>query len=161
MIAAGALRLRPTFFLSLAFAIIWCSAAHAKSIVLDDSGTVALEPLVNMHWKSAAPPRSGKDDQLVGTTTIRVRVNVMSWLKRSVRIYMSLPAQPPGPIRASWVAEGRLISGQITSGNRVLVYAGAITTPFLEDVLRFQFIVDGELLRRTVPVNFHFEMDES
>lgn len=161
MIAVSSHRLRPTFFLSLAFAIIWCSAAHAKSIVLDDSGTVVLEPLVNMHWQSAAPPRSGKDDQLVGTTAIRVRINVMSWLKHSARIYLALPAQPPGPIRASWVAEGRLISGQITTGNRVLIYAGPITTPFLEDVLQFQFIVNGNLLRRTVPVNFHFEMDES
>lgn len=161
MIDARLLKLRPTFFLSLAFAIIWGAAAHAKSIELDDSGTEALDPVVSMHWQSAAPPRSGSDDVLVGTTTIRVRINVMAWLKRSGRIYLALPAQPPGLLRASWVAQGRFLSGQITSGNRVLVYAGPITTPFLEDVLKFRFSVDGRLVRRAFPVSLHFEMDES
>jgi len=161
MSGAGLFKLRRPFFFGLAFAIIWGSAAQAKSIELDDSGTEALDPLVSMHWRSAAPSRSGNDDELVGTTTIRVRVNVMAWLKRSGRIYLSLPAQPPGPLRASWVAQGRFLSGQITSGNRVLVYAGPITTPFLEDVLKFRFSVDGRLVRRAFPVNLHFEMDES
>jgi hypothetical protein len=42
----------------------------------------------------------------------------------------------------------------------VLVYAGPITMPFLEDVLRFQFAVDATLTRRPFPVNFNFEIDE-
>jgi hypothetical protein len=42
----------------------------------------------------------------------------------------------------------------------VLVYAGRITTPFMEDTLTFQFTVDGSLMRRAVPVTYHFEMDE-
>lgn len=152
---------RPAFFLSLPLVIIWCAASQAASVVLDDSGTESLEPLVYMRWKNPAPPRSGRDDQLIGTATIRVRINVMPWQKRTVRIYLALPAQPPGFIRATWVAEGRLRSGQVASGSRVLVYQGPITTPYLEDVLRFQFALDAELLRRTVPVKFQFELDES
>jgi hypothetical protein len=50
--------------------------------------------------------------------------------------------------------------GQIRSGNRVLVYAGPITTPFMEDVFRFQFSVDGNLVQRAFPVTYRFEMDE-
>jgi hypothetical protein len=50
--------------------------------------------------------------------------------------------------------------GQVRSGNRVLVYAGPITAPFMEDVFRFQFSVDGRLLPRPMPVTYHFEMDE-
>ena len=50
--------------------------------------------------------------------------------------------------------------GQVHSGNRVLVYAGPIGTPFMEDVMKFQFSVDGALVQRSVPVTFHFEMDE-
>jgi hypothetical protein len=53
------------------------------------------------------------------------------------------------------------MSGQVQSGNRVLVYAGPITTPFMEDTLTLQFVVSGALLRRAVPVAYHFEMDES
>ena len=65
-----------------------------------------------------------------------------------------------GTITASWVAQGRFSSGQVHSGNRMLVYSGPISTPFMEDVLKFQFNVDGTLIRRAVPVSFHFEMDE-
>ena len=43
----------------------------------------------------------------------------------------------------------------------MLIYAGPITTPFMEDVLKFQFSVSGSLVRRAFPVTFHFEMDDS
>jgi hypothetical protein len=159
MIARG--RSVPAFFLAQLLSIIWASAAQAKTTTIDDSGTQALEPAVSMRWKTAAPSRSGAGNLMIGTTTIRVRINVTPWLHRSGRIYLDLPAQQPGPITASWVTQGRLSSGQVHSGNRALVYAGPIATPFMEDVLRFEFSVDGTLMRRAFPVTFHFEMDES
>ncbi len=153
--------IRPAaFFLALAFSIIWAGAAQAKTTIIDDSGTTAFEPFVNLRWKSLAPPRSGVDNSMIGTMTIQVRLNVMPWLKHSGRIYLSLPAQQPGPMALSWVAQGRFYSGQLRSGHRVLVYAGPITTPFMEDLFKFQFTVDGTLVRRPYPVTFRFEMDE-
>jgi hypothetical protein len=147
------------FFLALPLVIIW-RAAPAATLTLDDSGTQALEPGVSMHWQTAVPPRSGGADLLVGTTTIRVRINVMPWLKRSARIDLALPAQPPGPLAASWTTQGQLLPGQLRSGSRVLVYAGPITAGFIEDTLKFQFSVNAALIGRAYPVNFHFEMDE-
>jgi hypothetical protein len=41
-----------------------------------------------------------------------------------------------------------------------MIYAGPITTPFMEDLVKFQFAVDGTLVRRPFPVTFNFEMDE-
>jgi hypothetical protein len=151
--------LQPAFFLALTLTIIWRPAA-AKTVTLDDSGSQALEPSVSMRWKTAAPTRSPAGNLMVGTTTIRVRINVMPWLRHSGRIYLSLPAQPPGPIAMSWLTQGHLLPGQLQSGNRVLVYAGPITTPFMEDVLAFQFSVDGSLMGRAIPVTYHFEMEE-
>jgi hypothetical protein len=160
MIARRCPALRPAFFLAHALSIIWASTAPAKTTTIDDSGTQALEPAVSMRWKTAAPSRSGADNLMVGTTTIRVRINVTPWLHHSGRIYLNLPAQQPGPITASWITQGRLSSGQVHSGNRALIYAGPIATPFIEDVLKFQFGVDGTLMRRSFPVTFHFEMDD-
>ena len=148
------------FFLGLSLAIIWQARAEAKSIVLDDSGTQALEPSVTMRWKSATPSRDGEQNLLIGTTTIRVRINVMPWIKRTGRIYLSLPAQAPGPISASWTTQGPLQPGLLQSGNRILVYSGPINTAFIEDVLRFQFTVNAALIGRPCPVSFHFELDE-
>jgi hypothetical protein len=161
MIGTGRAKRPRPFFLALALSIIWSSPTQAKTTTIDDSGTQALEPMVIMHWKTAAPARSGDDNLLIGATTIRVRINVTPWLRRSGRIYLSLPAQQPGPLRASWVAQSRFLPGTVQSGNRMLIYAGPITTPFMEDVLNFQFSVNGSVVRRAFPVTFHFEMDES
>jgi hypothetical protein len=146
--------------LACALSIIWPQAVPAKTALIDDSGTQALEPSVRMRWHSAAPSRSGADNLIVGTTTIRVRINVAPWMHHAGRIYLDLPAQQPGPITASWSTQGRFLPGQVRSGNRVLIYAGRIETPFMEDVLTFRFSLDGSLIRRTFPVTFHFEMDE-
>ncbi len=149
-----------TFFLAFVLSIIWCPAAQAKTTTIDDSGTQALEPSVMLRWKSAAPSRSGRDNLMVGSTTVRVRINVTPWLHRSGRIYLNLPAQQSGPIAASWITQGRFQPGQLRSGNRMLIYAGLISAPVLEDVLKFQFSVDGTLIQRPIPVTIRFEMDE-
>jgi hypothetical protein len=159
MIASGR-SAASAFFLAWGLSIIWSSQAGAKTTTIDDSGTQALEPSVSLHWKSASPSRTAPDNTMVGTTTIRVRINVTPWLRRSGKIYLNLPAQQPGPLTASWITQGRFMPGQVHSGNRVLVYAGPISAPFMEDVLKFQFSVDGALIRRAVPVTFRFEMDE-
>jgi len=151
---------RRPFFLAAALTIFWASAAQGKSITIDDSGSESLEPSVAMRWKTAAPSRATADNVMVGTLTVRVRINVTPWLRRSGRIYLVLPAQPPGRISLSWATQGRLQPGQLQSGNRVLVYAGPITAPFMEDILTFQFTVAGTLMQRAVPVTYHFEMDE-
>jgi hypothetical protein len=150
---------RRPFFLGAALTIIWASAAQATSITVDDSGSQALEPSVAMRWKTAAPSRAAADNVMVGALTVRVRINVMPWLRRSGRIYLVLPAQQPGRINLSWTTQGRFMPGQIQSGNRVLVYAGPITAPFMEDTLTFQYTVAGTLMQRAVPVTYHFEID--
>ena len=149
-----------TFFFALLLSIIWAPASDARTTIIDDSGTTTLEPTVRLRWKSVAPPRSGANNQMVGLTTVRVHLNVLRWLKRSGRIYLALPAQPPGPLTATWTAEGRLAAGQVHSGTRTLIYSGPITAPFLDDVLRFRFTVDGSVVRRPFPVTFRFEFDE-
>ena len=151
---------RPRFFLALALAIIWTPGASARTTIIDDSGTQALEPAVSLRWKSAAPARGGGNNLMVGRTTLRLHLNLLPWLKRRGRIYLALPAQAPGPITATWQTQGRLAAGQVLSGNRVLVYAGPITSPFLEDVVALQFSIDGRLVSRPFPVSFRFEMDE-
>ena len=152
------------FFLALIFTIFLAAVssapAFAKTVVLDDSGTQALEPAVALHWQSVAPRRSGSANQMVGSTTFRVRVNVAPWLKRSARIYLQLPAQQAGPMTVSWSTQGKLLPGQLQPGNRVLVFSGVITRPYLEDEVTFQFNVNGVLIKRAFPVNFQFLMDE-
>ena len=48
----------------------------------------------------------------------------------------------------------------MTAGSRTLVYAGPVTTPFIEDVLQLTLNVDGRRMRQLYHVNFQFQMDE-
>jgi hypothetical protein len=97
---------------------------------------------------------------MTGTLTLHVKLNVAPWLKHAGRIYLVLPAQQPGAMSASWVTQGRLLPGRLTSGARALVYSGVITTPFIEDVLQLTMEVDGTRMRQLYHVNFSFEMDQ-
>jgi hypothetical protein len=151
---------RARFFFAAALAIIWLPSAGAATKLIDDSGTTSLEPNVNLRWKSAAPAHGAEGMALTGRTTLRVHLNVQPWLHRRGRIFLSLPAQPPGPLTAAWTTQGRLAAGQVQSGSRALLYAGPITSGVIEDIVTFQFSVDGRLVRRPFAVNLRFEMDE-
>jgi hypothetical protein len=131
----------------------------SASTVVDDSATLPYNAALAMHWQQLEP-RGAVNTLMVGTLQLRVRLNVLPWLRRSARIYMVLPAQQPGAMTASWTTHGRLLPGQLTSGTRALVYAGPILTPLLEDDMQLTITVDGRRMLTTYPVNFRFEMDE-
>jgi hypothetical protein len=148
-------------FYIVAFCIIWLASApaFAKTTLIDDSGTLPYNAAVAMRWQQAQP-RGPTGNQMTGTLQLRVRLNVAPWLRRTGRIYLVLPAQQPGAMSAAWITHGRLLPGQLVPGTRALVYAGPITTPFIEDVVQLTITVDGRRMRQTYPVNFRFEMDE-
>ena len=94
--------------------------------------------------KSATPSRSAPDTMMIGTTTIRVRINVMhGCIER--RIYLSLPAQQPGPITASWVTR-TILAGAGAPGSRAVLrsHLNALHGRRTEVPVH----VDGTLIRR-------------
>jgi len=145
----------------LAFCIIWLIAlpAFAKTTVIDDSGTLPYNAAFAMRWQEFAP-RGAAGNLMVGSLQLRVRLTVAPFLRHTGRIYLVLPAQQPGGMSASWTTQGRLLPGQVNSGGRTLVYAGPITTPFIEDTVQLTITVDGRRMLQTYPVNFRFEIDE-
>jgi hypothetical protein len=106
----GSRRAARAFFASI-LTIISCTSVDAKSVTIDDSGTESFEPSVRMRWQNATSRRSAANDVMIGTTTVRVRINVTRWLKHTARIYLSLPAQESGPIRLSWSSQGQFQPG--------------------------------------------------
>jgi hypothetical protein len=140
-------------------ALLFGAVAQARTTAIDDSATLPYDAPLVLHWEQLTPHRP-VNNRMTGTLTVHVRLNVASWLKRSGRIYLVLPAQQPGGMSASWVTQGRLLPGHLTTGNRTLVYSGPITTPFIEDVLQLTVQVDSAQLQQLYHVNFGFEMDE-
>jgi hypothetical protein len=141
-------------------ALLGTLPAGARSTRIDDSGTLPYASSLAVQWEQPSPRRP-VSNLMSGTLTLRVRLNVTPWLHRVGRLYLTLPAQQPGPMIVSWVTRGKLLPGQLSSGSRALVYAGPIAAPYIEDVLELTLRLDGtRLQQQQYHVNFNFEMDE-
>ena len=132
--------------------------AAAATYRVDDSATLPVESTALLRWRQAAPSRT-RDDTLEGATAVAVRLNLAPWVERTARLYLVLPAQGTAAVRVSWLTQGRLLPGEISPGERVLVYQGPIASPFLEETLTLRIEADGSRLPGTERLRFHFEID--
>jgi hypothetical protein len=132
--------------------------ADAATYRIDDSASLPRESTALLGWRSAVPSRDG-DNTLQGTIGVALRLDVGAWRSRAGRIYLVMPEQTTPGVRVSWRTQGRLLPGQATPGQRVLVFEGVIATPWLEDRLELDIEASGGGLLATQPLNFHFEID--
>ena len=155
MSARAALALAGALLLVQALAAVPAVAATYR---IDDSASIPRESTALLGWQSAVPSRGG-DDTLHGTIGVALRLDVGPWHSRAGRIYLVLPEQTTPGVRLAWRTQGRLLPGQATPGQRVLVFEGPIATPYLEERLELDIEASGRELRATQPLNFHFEID--
>ncbi len=132
--------------------------AWATTFPVDDSASQVQGSNLRMQW-DALVPRAGQPSTISGVVNVIVRLNVSQWRGHQGRIYMVLPAQPSGPLTASWTTRGPLQPGVVQAGERMLVYAGPIQSDVIEDALRLTLQTDGRSLVRPQHVAFSFEID--
>ena len=73
---------------------------------------------------------------------------------------MVLPVDADGRITAEWSSQGRLLSGQMVSGERALVFSGTVPGPVLEDTIHVRLTADARtLVGDTQRLAFPFELD--
>jgi hypothetical protein len=133
-----------------------CSA-YAATYLVDDSQSTVLDANLPLQWRTLSP--SGGDHQVQGVTRVQVRLDTRAWAGKTGRMYMALPAQPNAVVQARWQAQGPLLNGQLSSGQRGLVWTGIVPTTLLEDVLTVTVLTDGRLLSTAQLLRFYFEMD--
>jgi hypothetical protein len=142
-------------------AFIFCTLAalsvKAETVRLDDSQSQVLQPQIGLQWRSISPAKN--DHQVGGTTRVQIRLNTQAWIGKTGRIFMALPAQPGAQVSAQWQTQGMLLSGQLLSGSRALVWQGKISQGLMEDVLNVSVQADGRLLQSQQALRFHFELD--
>lgn len=132
--------------------------ATAATYRVDDSGTLPMESSALLRWRQTAPSRT-RDDTLEGVTAVATRLNLAPWIDQDASLYLVFPLQDSAATRVSWTTQGRLLPGEISPGDRVLVYRGRITSPVLEETLTLRIEADGSRLARVQQLNFHFEID--
>ncbi len=143
--------------LGCALALLVSQQAIAATFLVDDSQSQVMDSNLPMRWRSLSPAKG--DHQVEGNTRVLLRLDTRSWVGKTVRIYMALPAQPGGTVLAKWQMQGPLISGQLNSGQRALVWSGVVPQALMEDVMSVSVQTDGRLLNTPQLLRFYFEVD--
>jgi hypothetical protein len=144
--------------LLLAAALASVFPAHAATYRIDDATSMPRENQTPMRWRSLAPNRSMGHD-VEGNAIVTIRLNLAPWVNKQGKIFLALPEQSVGQVSAEWTTQGKLINGQVTSGNRTLVYAGPIRAPLLEETIVMRIWTDGRRLVAPQRLDFQFEID--
>jgi hypothetical protein len=131
---------------------------QAETFAVDDSRSQVLDSNVRMVWESLAPGR-GRSSQVIGQTTVIVRLDVEPWVGRQGRIFMLLPPRTEAAVEAQWTTRGPLQPGRLRSGERAMVFAGQIQAGLLEDTLVIRLSTDGDSLVRDESLQFSFEIE--
>ena len=145
-------------FFAASACVVWASGAHAATYPVDDRASAPYESTAKMEWDSVAPVR-GVSASLSGRMMVQVRLDVRTWQHRAGRIYLRLQNTTLNAINAAWVTNGRLLPGNVRSGERSLVYSGPIQTEAIDDVMVLTIHADGRRLVRNEAVKFAFEID--
>jgi hypothetical protein len=132
--------------------------APGTTYIVDDSGSIPFETQVGTRWREGGAGRQMSND-IEGSTTVTIRLNLTPWLNRNGRIYLALPQQPIGVVNVEWATQGRMLPGKLQSGQRTLVYAGPIRANVLEDNFTVRVVADGRRFGATQRLQFHFEID--
>ena len=143
--------------LVVGLALVFDSPAQAASFPVDDSRSTVQDASLPMQWRSLSPAQG--DHQVQGVTRVQLKLDTRQWIGQFGRIYMSLPAQASSTLQARWRTQGPLLSGQLTSGQRGLIWSGVIASGLLEDVLTVSIQTDGRLLSSAQLLRFSFEID--
>lgn len=130
----------------------------AATFAVDDSTSFTHDANTAMKWKLVSSARRA-GSVVEGATLVTVHLNLMPWANKTGKIYMALATSPTAPIKATWTTQGRLLPGQLMSGNRTLVYAGPIRTTMLEDTIALTLETDGQRLVAAQRLRFYFEID--
>ncbi|MDC8755941.1 hypothetical protein OIK40_14935 [Erythrobacter sp. sf7] len=72
---------------------------------------------------------------------------------------MTLPRTAGPTVRATWRTGGTLLAGSLVSGDRALVYAGAVTGPVIRDLIEMSLQTDGSRLAQPEALAFGFEIE--
>lgn len=132
--------------------------ANGQVFRVDDSGTVVLDPVLQL--QSQPLGRTGVGSPLVSASTrVSVQLNLAAWAGKRGRIYMSLPRTSGPSVRATWITGGTLLPGSLISGDRAIVYAGPISSPFLRDMIDIKLEADGARLIQPEALAFGFEIE--
>jgi len=141
--------------LVVACALLNGQVAFAATYAVEEMPVGPAETIVPMKWVAGGPDGTSLVE---GSMLAPLKLNTTRWLGKQGRVYMVLPPQSIGPVRARWTTRGALLPGELQAGNRTLVYSGTLPA-YLTETLTLKLEADGYRLSQPVRLEFRFEIE--
>jgi len=151
----------------LVLASLLCPPALAER--LDDSLSPRQQVNLQLDWKNKLIERDDLSQKELNSvvahaSNIDTRLNTSKYIGKNVQIYLSLPIQSrgltsPQGILFSWTTNGVFLAGELTPGNRQLIFEGMIDQPVMIDNFHFSFELDARDLSQTLRLEPVYEIE--
>jgi len=135
---------------------------------LDDSLSPHQQHDLDLAWKYTGETESLSDQEfntvIAHASNVDTRLDTSHYTGSQARIYLELPilvrglTQPSG-LLLSWTTNGLFNAGQLTPGNRQLIFEGPITDPVMRDIFNFTFELDARYLTQTLRLEPVYEIE--
>lgn len=135
---------------------------------LDDSLSPRQQHDLDLSWKYTGNTEN-LDAQAFNTViavaaNVDTRLDTSPYLGNQARIYLELPIlvrglTQPSSLQLSWTTNGLFHPGQLTPGNRQLIFDGEITDQVMRDIFNFTFEVDARYLTQTLRLEPVYEIE--
>jgi len=136
---------------------------------LDDSLSPQQQINLQLDWKTSSIDPDKLDQNVIHRVIARAsnvdtRLDTSKYLGMVVRIYLSLPIlvrglSHPQSMNFSWTTNGLFLDGQLTPGNRQLIFDGTVTSPVMIDNFNFTFELDARYLTQTLRLEPVYDLE--
>jgi len=95
---------------------------------------------------------------------VDTRLDTSDFVDTRARIFLELPVQVrglnnPQRLSVSWTTNGLFQNGEVTPGNRRLIFEGRITEPVMRDIFNFTFEMDARFLSEILRLEPIYEIE--
>jgi hypothetical protein len=95
---------------------------------------------------------------------VNTRLDTADFVDTQARIFLGLPVQVrglnnPQRLSVSWTTNGLFQNGEVTPGNRQLIFEGRITEPVMQDIFNFTFELDARFLSEMLRLEPVYEIE--
>jgi hypothetical protein len=135
---------------------------------LDDSLSPRQQHDLDLAWKHSGNTDSLSEQEfnsvIAHARNVDTRLDTSRYLGSQARIYLELPVlvrgltQPSG-LQLSWTTNGLFNAGQLTTGNRQLIFEGLITDSVMRDIFNFTFELDARYLTQSLRLEPVYEIE--
>ncbi len=151
--------------------LLLCSLLSAAVAAerLDDSLSPQQQFNLQLDWKTSSIDLGKLNQREIHRVIARVknvdtRLDTSKYLGKEVRIYLSLPIlirglNNPQGMDFSWTTNGLFLDGQLTPGNRQLIFAGKVARPVMVDNFNFTFEFDARDLTQTLRLEPVYDLE--